>query len=542
MSTPIMIADVYEALADTIPDLPAVIQGNRRLTWSQYDNRAACLASVLAAHGIGAGQQIGMYLYNSPEYLETQYAAFKNRVCAVNVNYRYLDDELAYLLENADCAAVIFHGGLADRVARVAAKLPLLKLLIQVDDPQAPDVPLIEGAIRYEDAINAHLPAERIERQPDDLYMLYTGGTTGMPKGVMSPVGVIAPVFLSISTTQMGRPPFADVADVVATVSAMASAGIQFKAMPCCPLMHGTGIWLGAFTAQLMGGAVVLLESRNLDPIELFDTVERERVNTMVIVGDAFARPMVNALCNGKSWDLSSLLAVISSGAMFSQEVKAALLEFVPQASIIDTLGSSEGAMGTSVSTKDGASDTAKFSLVDNVKVIDDDGNEVKPGSGVVGRVASPAFAIGYYKDPEKTSRTFTTIDGSPYSLPGDMAMIEADGSLTLLGRGSHCINTAGEKVFPEEVEETVKRHPSIADCLVFGVPDDRFGQRVVGVASLASGSTDTPDEVIAATKLVLSSFKVPRQLLFVDEVPRAPNGKADYASAKTLFETIQPG
>jgi 3-oxocholest-4-en-26-oate---CoA ligase len=537
MSAPIMIADVYEALADTIPDLPAVIQGNRRLTWAQYDNRAARLASVLAAHGIGAGQQIGMYLYNSPEYLETQYAAFKNRVCAVNVNYRYLDDELAYLLENADCAAVIFHGGLADRVARVAAKLPLLKLLIQVDDPQAPNVPLIEGAIRYEDAINAHLPAERIERHPDDLYMLYTGGTTGMPKGVMSPVGVIAPVFLSISTTQMGRPPFADVADVVATVSAMASAGIQFKSMPCCPLMHGTGIWLGAFTAQLMGGAVVLLESRNLDPIELFDTVERERVNTMVIVGDAFARPMVNALRNGRTWDLSSLLAVISSGVMFSQEVKTALLEFVPQASIIDTLGSSEGAMGTSVSTKDGASDTAKFSLVDNVKVLDDDGNEVEPGSGVVGRVASPAFAIGYYKDPEKTSRTFTTINGSPYSLPGDMAMIEADGSLTLLGRGSHCINTAGEKVFPEEVEETVKRHPAIADCLVFGVPDDRFGQRVVGVASLAPGSTTTPDEVIAATKLVLSSFKVPRQLLFVDDVPRAPNGKADYASAKTLFE-----
>jgi 3-oxocholest-4-en-26-oate---CoA ligase len=374
------------------------------------------------------------------------------------------------------------------------------------------------------------------------LYMLYTGGTTGMPKGVMSRTGGLATAFLTISSNNMGRPPFASLEEVVATVKAMAAIPMQLKAMPCCPLMHGTGIWLGAFTAHLLGGAVVLLEGRNLDPVEIFDTVEHEGVNTMVIVGDAFARPMLNTLQHsGRTWNLGSLLAIISSGAMFSQEVKVGLLDYMEQCRIIDTLGSSEGGMGTAVSSKGAATDTAKFTLMDNVKVIDEDGNLVVPGSGVIGRVASPSLSMGYYKDPEKSARTFVTIDGMPYSLPGDMAMVEADGSLTLLGRGSNCINTAGEKVFPEEVEEAVKRHPHVADCLVFGVADDRFGQRVVGVVSRAVAvdldGDLVPDLVIAATKQVLSSYKVPRQLVVVDEVPRAPNGKADYKTAVQLFE-----
>jgi 3-oxocholest-4-en-26-oate---CoA ligase len=547
MSTPpeIHVADLYEALSDATPEAPAIVQGSRTVTWRQFDDRSARLAAFLASQGIGNGHQVGMYLYNCAEYLETQYAAFKNRFCAVNVNYRYLDDELVYLLDNADCRALVFHGGLAERVARIKDRLPLLTVLVQVDDPLAPEASLVEGAVRYEDCLLAYEPAPRIPRELSDLYMLYTGGTTGMPKGVMSPVGVVAPVFLTPSSQNLGREPFTSIDDVVTTVKGLASLGIQMKGMPCCPLMHGTGIWLGAFTTHLLGGCVVLLEGRGFDPVELFDAIDQHGVNVLVIVGDAFARPMLRTLQESQAsavegeaarWKLSSVLAIISSGAMFSQEVKTGVLEYIPQARIVDTLGSSEGAMGSAVSTKDGASTTAKFDLFDNVKVIDEDGNPVVPGSGVMGRVASPAFAMGYYKDPEKTARTFVMIDGQSYSLPGDMALVEADGSLTLLGRGSNCINTAGEKVFPEEVEEAVKRHPAVADCLVFGLEDDRFGQRVVGVASLSSNSEVPGETIIVATKELLASYKVPRHLVIVPEVPRAPNGKADYVQARELF------
>jgi 3-oxocholest-4-en-26-oate---CoA ligase len=544
-------ATVYEAVADAIPDLPAIIQGDRTILWAEYDNRSARLASCYLEHGLTTGSKVGMFLYNSPEYLETQSAAFKIRGCPVNVNYRYLEDELAYLLDNADCEAVVFHASLGPRLAKICEQLPKLKLLIQVDDAEAPDASLIDGALRYNDVLASYSPASRMEREENDVYMLYTGGTTGMPKGVMYPAGGFAHALMSLTTTNMGRPPFVDIDDVLITVKGMRAAGIQMKSMPCCPLMHGTGVWLGAFATHLTGGCVVLMNSRGLDSDELFSTVEKHGVNSIVIVGDAFARPMLKALrdqdATGHRWDLSSMLAIISSGAMFSQEIKASLFEFMPQMRIIDTLGSTEGAMGTNVSTKDGAMATAKFTLSDSVKVFDEDDNEVAPGSQVIGRVATSAKALGvlsmgYYKDPEKTARTFREVGGVRYSFPGDMAMVEADGSITLLGRGSNCINTGGEKVFPEEVEEAVKSHPNIADCLVFGVHDDRFGQRVVGVASSVDFDGDLqPDIVIAHTKTVLSPYKAPRQLVLVPEVPRAPNGKADYKRARELFAAVFP-
>lgn len=539
-------ADIFEAHADAFGAAPAIAHGDRELSWSAYDDAAARVASAYGANGMGLGSKVGMYMYNCPEYLIAQYAAFKSRVTPVNVNYRYLDDELLYLLDNADCEALVFHSSLGDRVARIRERLPKLRLLIEVADGPSASVP---GALAWNDVLESHEPAPRQERAIDDIYMLYTGGTTGMPKGVMYETGTFAQGFLDFYSAPMGRPPFASVGEVTEAARMIHSMMGQPVSMPCCPLMHGTGVWLGALVPHLMAGKVVLLEGRSFDAHEMFEVVERHRVGGLVIVGDAFARPMMNALREragaGRPFDTSSVTTIISTGAMFSTDVKEGVFEHMPSAIVMDILGASEGAMAQMVATKDAVSSTAKFGVMPNTKVFDmETEQEVPPGSGRIGMVAVSGsnVPLGYYKDEEKSNRTFRQIDGVRYSFPGDMATVEADGTITLLGRGSNCINTAGEKVFPEEVEEAVKTHPAIADCLVFGVPDERFGQRVVGVASLSSTQTPSSDDVIAHTKGRLSSFKVPKQLVFVDEVPRAPNGKADYVTAKTLFADAASG
>ena len=534
--------DIFEAHADEFPDVVAISYGDRDITWSQYEDSAARLASALSASGLGRESKVGMFMYNCPEYLITQFAAFKQRITPVNVNYRYLDDELHYLLENADCEAVVYHASLGDRIGRVKDRLPKLRLLIEVSDAPSAGV---QGAVAWDAVLASHQPAPRIERGLDDLYMLYTGGTTGMPKGVMYAMGNFTAGFLGFYTAPMGRPPVQNIAEVTGMAKIVHSMG-QPVAVPCCPLMHGTGVWLGALLPHLVAGKVVLLEGRSFDAAELFRAVERHRISTLVIVGDAFARPMVQALraqaSTGSPFDTSSVTTIVSTGAMFSAEVKTDLFEFIPGAAVMDILGSSEGGMGQTMATKANVNTTAKFGAMPTTKVINlDTGLEVVPGSGEQGMVgvSGPGIPIGYYKDPEKSARTFREVGGVRYSFPGDMAVVEADGTITLLGRGSNCINTAGEKVFPEEVEEAVKTHASIADCLVFGVPDEKYGQRVVGVASVAPGQSEpTADAVIAHTKTKLSSYKVPKQLVFVTTVPRAPNGKADYVSAKKLFES----
>jgi acyl-CoA synthetase (AMP-forming)/AMP-acid ligase II len=534
-------ADIFEAHADTFGSATAIACGEREISWLQYDDLAARLASVYASHGLGVDSKVGMFMYNCPEYLITQYAAFKSRVTPVNVNYRYLDDELLYLLDNADCEAVVFHSSLGDRISRVADRLPKLRLLIEVSDGPTASVP---GSMAWNEVLVRHEPAPRQTRELDDLYMLYTGGTTGMPKGVMYHTGTFTQGFLDFYTAPMGKPPFATVAEVTETAQVIHSMMGQPVSMPCCPLMHGTGVWLGALVPHLMAGKVVLLEGRSFDAHEMFEVVEKHKVSGLVIVGDAFARPMMMALRErsdvGRPFDTSSVTTIISTGAMFSTDVKEAIFEHMPSAIVMDILGASEGAMAQMIATKDAVSQTAKFGTMPNTKVFDlETETEVEAGSGVIGVVAVSGanVPLGYYKDPEKSSRTFREIGGVRYSFPGDMAMVEADGSITLLGRGSNCINTAGEKVFPEEVEEAVKTHPAIADCLVFGVADERFGQRVVGVASLSSSERARSDDVIAHTKTRLSSYKVPKQLVIVDEVPRAPNGKADYVGARALFD-----
>jgi len=533
--------NIFEAHADEFPDAVAIAYGDRELTWSQYENAAARLASALSANGLSRESKVGMFLYNCPEYLITQFAAFKQRITPVNVNYRYLDDELLYLLENADCEAVVFHASLGDRIARIKDRLPKLRLLIEVADGPSANVP---GASSWDAVLAGSSPAPRIERGLDDLYMLYTGGTTGMPKGVMYAMGNFTAGFLGFYTAPMGRPPVESIAEVTGMTKMVHGLG-QPVAVPCCPLMHGTGVWLGALLPHLVAGKVVLLEGRSFDAAELFRAVERHRISTLVIVGDAFARPMVQALrtqaATGSPFDTSSVTTIVSTGAMFSAEVKAEMFEFIPGAAVMDILGSSEGGMGQTMATKANVNTTAKFGAMPTTKVINlETGKEVAPGSGEQGMVgvSGPGIPIGYYKDPEKSARTFREVGGVRYSFPGDMAVVEADGTITLLGRGSNCINTAGEKVFPEEVEEAVKTHPAVADCLVFGVADEKYGQRVVGVASLAPGQAEPgADAVIAHTKTKLSSYKVPKQLVFVTTVPRAPNGKADYVSAKKLFE-----
>jgi fatty-acyl-CoA synthase len=302
--------------------------------------------------------------------------------------------------------------------------------------------------------------------------------------------------------------------------------------------MHGTGLGIGVVPAMTFGSRTVLLVARGLDVDEVWTAVERHGVRSLTIVGDAFARPLLRALREGPPRRLDALQLVLSAGAMFSTEVKQGLFEYAPKLMIIDYIAASEGAMGASISTKAALAPTGHFKPGPNVRVFREDGGEVAPGSGEMGMVGvSGVIPDGYYKDEAKTARTFRTIDGTRYSFPGDWATVEADGSLVLLGRGSQCINTGGEKVFPEEVEEAVKRHPAADDCLIFGVPDERFGQRVVGVVSLAPGAVATADDVIASLRDRIATYKVPRRLVTVSQVPRAANGKADYPAARRIFE-----
>ena len=531
---------IWEAVADATPDAPAVIQGARRVPWGEYETRAARLARAFLDAGLGAHSKVGMYLYNSPEYCETNFAAMKIRGIPINVNYRYLDDELAYLIDNADMEALVFHSSLADRVARVRARAPKLKLLVEVDDgPAAGGTTSVEGAVRYDEIQRTLAPAARIAPQGDEIYMFYTGGTTGMPKGVMYSMRDFAGFFLKTYPSMIGQPKIDDPAALPQLARDLRARGEAWVSMSGPPLMHGTGCWLGMMVPQMLGGTAALLEGRSLDPVELWSAVERDRINLLVVVGDAFAKPLLRALDDEpRRWDTSSLKLMVSSGTMFSLEVKQGLVGHVPDLAIVDVLGSTEGGMGQSTVRAGMSAETARFKLNPTTKVITEDGREVAPGSGEVGLVANGGMVpLGYYKDPEKSARTFREVNGVRYAFPGDMATVEADGRITLLGRGSNCINTGGEKVFPEEVEEALKVHPDVEDTLVFGVPDERFGQRVVGVASLSPGSTVDPAAILAECKNRLASYKLPKQLLVVPTVPRAPNGKPDYATAKQIFE-----
>ncbi len=528
-------ATIWESLADALPEYTAVVHGDRRFSWREYDTRAARIAAAFDAAGLGVNSKIGLYLYNCNEYLEAHYAAFKMRGVPINVNYRYIDEELRYLLDNADAEALVFHSSLGDRVERVRGRLPKLKLLIEVDDGSSGRVPV---AMRYEDVLTSQLPMPRITRDESDIYMLYTGGTTGMPKGVMYDMGGLARAFTANVFPLFGVAPPTDAAEIAPIAGGVVEGGGQLISLSCAPLMHGTGVWLGAMIPQLGAAEVVTLESRSLDADEVLRTVQREAVTTMIIVGDAFSKPIIAALDRaataGTPYDLSKLKMIVSSGVMWTAEVKEQLLDRIDHVILLDAIGSSEGSMGTSISMKGVPPSTAKFTRNPTTKVFTEDDREVVPGSDETGMVASGGMVpLGYFKDDAKSALTFRTIDGVRYAFAGDMAMVAADGSLILLGRGSQVINSGGEKIFPEEVEEAVKRVDGILDCLVIGLDDDRFGQIVTAVASITDGSTVTEAAVIAGVKRDLAAFKAPKRVVFVAQVPRAPNGKADYRVAK---------
>ncbi|MGI9591730.1 MAG: AMP-binding protein [Myxococcota bacterium] len=527
-------ATLWEALADTIGDRDAVVCGKQRRSWSDYEQRAARLGAALAEAGLKPDSKVGLYLYNSIEYLEAQFAAFKQRCVPVNINYRYLDDELLYLLENSDSEALFFHSSLGDRVARVMGRARGVKLWVQVDDGGDP----VPGAVAYEDLIAGHDPAPRITRKEDDVYMLYTCGTTGMPKGVMYDMGGMLQGFVGIGFPVLGLG-LPSVDEIPALAAKLWEEQGGTTSIPACPLMHGTGIWLGAIIPHLAGGRVALLEGRSFDAHELWDVYQREGANQVVIVGDAFAKPMVRALTEaqeqGRPYDLSSGRFIISSGVMWTTEVKQQLLDWHEWV-LIDAIGSSEGSMGNQITTRGNVGKTARFAMSPTTRVFTEDGREVEPGSGEKGMVAAGGMVPrGYYKDETKSAATFKTVGGVRYAFPGDWATVDADGTLVLLGRGSNCINTAGEKVYPEEVEEAVKEHPDVHDCLVVGVEDEKFGQRVTGVASPRPGAELDPEALRQFTRSRLAAYKVPKQLFVVDEVRRAPNGKADYPWAREV-------
>ncbi|MFT6291445.1 MAG: fatty-acyl-CoA synthase [Ilumatobacter sp.] len=532
-------ATVWESIADAIPDRPATTHDGVTRTWSEYDDRGARIAQAFTAAGLTPDSKIGLYMYNCNEYMEAHYGAFKMRGVAINVNYRYLDEELWYLLDNSDAEAIVFHSSLAERVAKVIDRLPKLKLLVVVNDGPGPDVP---GAQDYDHLIASHEPMPRIKRSEDDLYMLYTGGTTGMPKGVMYASGGLAAGFIAGGFPLVGIEPPSDVTQVAALAKSAVESGNQLVSIPCAPLMHGTGCWLGWFIPMCAGGHIVTTTSRSLDPHEVLQTIEDYKATNITIVGDAFAKPLIRAIDEGKpgggTYDTSSVAMFMSSGVMWTIEVKNEMIDRIEQAVMFDAMGSSEGSMGSQITMKGMTSETAKFTQSPETKVFKDDDTEVVPGSDEVGMVAAGGnVPLGYFKDEAKSARTFRVINGVSYSFPGDLAMVAEDGTLILLGRGSQVINTGGEKVFPEEVEEAVKRVEGVLDCLVVGIDNEKFGQAVTAVASLIEGASVDEASVIASVKSDLAGFKAPKTVVFVDQIPRAPNGKADYKTAKAFAD-----
>ena len=508
---------MWDGIAEAVPDRDAIVCGDRRYTWGEFADRAGRLAWHLQhVMGVEAGDKIAIDLTNRNEYLETFYAALKLGGVPCNVNFRYQVDEVHYLLDNSD-AVVCVHGPEFTKIVRKAAR--------RIPRPWRPQ--LLEAGDAYEAAIAAAPPgSEWVARTPDgdDLVFLYTGGTTGMPKGVMWRNDDLYVGLWASAHLDRPEPP-----DPVAAARAGKRAA---TALPAAPLMHGTGLF-STLSVLAGSGTVVLIDHPGLDPELLWDTVDREGVQLLTIVGDVFARPLLDALrAHPGRWHLSSLRAITSSGVLFSPQVKQALLAAIPSLSIADMLGASEAFGPRHVA--DAATErveSATFRVSDRVRVLDPvTGKDIVPGSGVEGLVAMCGnIPIGYYKDPEKSAATFRTYDGVRYSIPGDHATVDADGTVHLLGRGSACINTGGEKVYPEEVEGQLRKHPSVFDCVVIGVPDERFGERVVALVQVTAGHHLDEPELAAFCRRTLADYKTPRRLLIVESLERSAAGKADY-------------
>lgn len=541
------LASLLEAVGDAVsaldPGRSALVHGDRRRTWRELDDRASRLAGHLSGTGIGPGDRVGMGLHNSPEYLEAVLAVLKLRAVPVNVNYRYREAELAQVIELADLRALVVDDALAATVEALAPRYPSLRAAL-VDDAAAARAPADGVVAGYEEAVSAADPLPRRERSPDDQILLLTGGTTGAPKGVVWDHAGVCQV-VSSAYRRAGVPVPADRDDVVAAAAAAVRDGSAPVMLPASPLMHGTGFFF-SIGNLLRGGCVVTLPQRGLDPKALWSAVQEHRVVELGIVGDAFAVPLLaeldRAAADGDPYDLSSLRRVVSSGVRWSEENKRRLLRagrFTVQDSIASTEG---GPYGVSLAGPDPDSVRAEFTLPPNARVIAPDGTDVVPGSGQVGELASSgSLPLGYLDDPELTAAIFRTIDGVRYAVPGDAATVEADGTLRFLGRGSGIINTGGEKVFAEEVEQVLVEHPGVAEAAVVGVPDPRWGSQVTALVVPSGGAELTTEELAHHVGERLAGYKRPRSISVVPDLRRTPSGKIDRRWVKEQAEQLFP-
>jgi acyl-CoA synthetase (AMP-forming)/AMP-acid ligase II len=525
------IADLIEHTADVVPDRVALIVGDRTETYAQLEARANRLAHHLAANGVGPGDHVGIYGFNSLEFVETILAAYKLRAVPINVNYRYVEAELRYLFDNADLVALVHDAQYAPRIAAVRQSLPMLRHLIAIDDGTDTDFSAL-GSIPYDEALAGASPERDFApRSDDDIYILYTGGTTGMPKGVVWRQEDVIRVLGGGIDFDTGE----KIEDEYRFSKQAAASTDDGKSIVIAPLMHGAAQW-GTLNSLFTGKTLVL--TPKFDAHEVWNAIQRHRISGLSITGDAMARPLAEALEAG-NYDASSLRSIASTAAVFSAVVKDKFLELLPDLVIAEAVGSTEtGYNGATVivrgtKTKPGM---PTVRMGPDTVVLDDDYNVVQPGSGVVGKMARGGnVPLRYHKDPEKSAATFVEVDGRRYAVSGDFAVVEADGTMTLLGRGAVCINSGGEKIFPEEVEAALKAHPAVFDAVVVGVPDERWGERVAAVVQPRDGYVPTVEELDKHCREHIAGYKVPRELHLVTRIERSPSGKPDYPWAKKV-------
>ena len=530
------LADLFEAAVDAYPDREYLVADGKRRTYAEMEARANQLAHHLAAQGIGPGDHVGIYSYNSAEWVETAWAVFKLRAVWININYRYVEDELRYLFTNADLKALVHQREFSPRVTALLPDLPTIQHVLVIDDgTDEPDPP---GAQHYEEALAAGSPARDFgPRSGDDLYILYTGGTTGMPKGV---VWRHEDVFYALGG---GTDPMSNTRAEKPQQMVEKGRNGALTHLPIAPLMHGATQW--CVMGQSFVGAKIVLMAK-FEPDEVWRLIQQEKVNSLMVTGDAMAKPLVEALDDpGADYDLSSLLAVVSSAALFSAPVKDQFFDHFPTLFITDAVGSSEsGNNGMTVISKDHTAMKSgpTVTILGNTVVFDDNLQRVVPGSGVIGKIARGGdIPLGYYNDPVKTAEVFITVDGVRYAMPGDFATVEEDGSVTLLGRGSVVINSGGEKIFPEEVESAVRSHPDIMDAIVVGAPDERWGQTVAAIVQPRPGRSPDLASIQDHCRGTIAGYKVPRRLHTVEVIQRSPSGKPDYRWANDIVAGSDP-
>jgi acyl-CoA synthetase (AMP-forming)/AMP-acid ligase II len=513
MGIVVSLGQVFDAIRAAVPPGDAaLIHGDNVTSWGDFNRRTDALAASFLAGGAMAGDKVALLLRNGPAYAETTVAALKARLVHVNINYRYTGEELFYILDNSDAVVLVHDAEFAPLVAALAHRLPRL-------------IQIVEVGATFEAAATGDTVLPPQDHRPDDQLFIYTGGTTGSPKGVMWAQGDLW--LLMGGGAPVGEAPLAGIDALLANIAA--GVGRQ-RTLVLPPQMHGTG-FITTMSTLARGGCIVTLDAPGFDPVVALAACAAHAPEATVIVGDAFGRPLVAALDAGLG-SIASLKTILSSGTMWSPEVKAGFLRHNPALVLMDALSSSESlGIGVAVTSAATAGTATRFTAGPETIVVDDNLRPLGPGE--TGRLARGGLnPIGYYKDPAKSAATFPTIDGKRYSVAGDWATVEMDGSITLLGRGSHCINTGGEKVFPEEVEEALKTHPAVDDALVFGVADPTWGQAVTAVVS---GSGAAAADLIAHVRVHLAAYKAPKSIIYVAVVPRAPNGKADYARAKEL-------